>query len=119
MEPARALLAFGMTEGRRYKDGELQITPECIEHMLPAGDLLHRQITPTWQERADFERAYWHLTGALTPDPRGDPCPDRETAAGTTCASGEVSALRLSRGICHTVGVPVRPPPDPLACRRG
>ena len=67
VEHARALLAFGITEGRRYKDGELQITPELIEQILQAEDLLHRQITPTWQERADFEKAYWHLTRALTP----------------------------------------------------
>ena len=67
VEHARALLAFGITEGRRYKDGELQITPELIEQILQAEDLLHRQVTPTWQERADFEKAYWHLTRALTP----------------------------------------------------
>jgi len=67
VEHARTLLAFGITEGRRYKDGELQITPELIEQILQAEDLLHRQVTPTWQERAEFEKAYWHLTRALTP----------------------------------------------------
>src|SRR5262249_7569106 len=67
VEQARALLAFGITEGRRYKDGELQIPPELIEQILQAEDLLHRRGTPTWQERANFEKAYWHLTRALTP----------------------------------------------------
>ena len=67
VEHARALLTFGITEGRRGKDGEPQLTPELIEQILQAEDLLHLQEPPSWQQRADFEKAYWLLTRSLTP----------------------------------------------------
>src|SRR5689334_16969588 len=41
VEHARALLAFGITEGRRNKEGKSPLTPEVIEQIIKAEDLLH------------------------------------------------------------------------------
>ena len=68
VEAARALLAFGITEGhRRYQEGEPQITPEVIEQIIQAEELLYLNTPPSWQQRAEFEKAYWLLTRSLTP----------------------------------------------------
>ena len=67
VEHALALLAYGITEGRRNKEGEPQLTPEVIEQIIKAEDLLHLQEQPSWQQRADFEKAYLLLTRSLTP----------------------------------------------------
>jgi hypothetical protein len=67
VENARSLLAFGITEGRRCKEGEPQLTPEIIEQITKAEDLLHLTTPPSWQERAEFEKAYWLLTRSLSP----------------------------------------------------
>jgi hypothetical protein len=67
VEHALALLAFGITEGRRNKEGKSPLTPEIIEQIIQAGDLLHLKEQPSWQQRADFEKAYLLLTSSLTP----------------------------------------------------
>ena len=67
VEQALALLAFGITEGRRSNNGGPQLTPEIIEPILRAEDLLFQQEPPSWQQRADFTKAYCLLTQALTP----------------------------------------------------
>jgi hypothetical protein len=67
VENARSLLAFGITEGRRCKEDEPQLTPEIIEQITKAEDLLHLPTSPSWQERAEFEKAYWLLTRSLSP----------------------------------------------------
>ena len=67
VEHALALLAFGITEGRRNKEGQSPLTPEIIEQIIQAGDLLHLKEQPSWQQRADFEKAYLLLTSSLTP----------------------------------------------------
>ncbi len=67
VENARRLLTFAITEGRRYKDGEPQLTPVIIEQLAKAEDLLHRETSPSWQERAEFQQAYWCLARCLAP----------------------------------------------------
>ncbi|MGE3539345.1 MAG: hypothetical protein AB7N91_18175 [Candidatus Tectimicrobiota bacterium] len=68
VEAARALLAYGITEGQRpYRTGEPQLTPELIEQIVKAEELLHLHDAPSWQQRAEFEKAYWLLTRSLTP----------------------------------------------------
>lgn len=65
VENAYTLLAVGITEGRKYKQDEQQITPEIIEQIAKAEDLLRLNVPPSWQERAEFEKAYWFLTRCL------------------------------------------------------
>jgi hypothetical protein len=67
VEHALALLAYGITEGRRNREGQSPLTPEVIEQIIQAEDLLRLEEPPSWQQRANFEKAYLLLTRSLTP----------------------------------------------------